>query len=84
MIFLLGLSVTMPRSSTGASSGIGRATCIALAAKGWNLALTGRRLEELNKTVNLVQSGESPSSSLSKQGNIVVVGDINEEDFVAR
>ena len=39
---------------TGATSGIGRATAIALADEGYNLIITGRRkerLEELQRTV---------------------------------
>ena len=36
---------------TGAGSGIGRAVTLALAADGWNVALGGRRLSELDATV---------------------------------
>lgn len=35
---------------TGAGSGIGRSTAIALAARGWKLALVGRRREPLEET----------------------------------
>jgi short-subunit dehydrogenase len=38
---------------TGAGSGVGRAVAIALAAKGWNLALIGRRAEVLQETAAL-------------------------------
>lgn len=64
---------------TGASSGIGRATCIAMGAKGWNLTLTGRRTSELEETARLMSKGEVASSK-----TLVVAGDINEEAFVAR
>ncbi|NJO54831.1 MAG: SDR family oxidoreductase, partial [Bacteroidales bacterium] len=36
---------------TGASRGIGRATALALSQHGWRVAVTGRRIEELDKTV---------------------------------
>ena len=65
-------------ASTGASSGIGRATCVALAAKGWNLTLTARRLQELRETEELVRGvGESGKTML-------IDGDINDEAFVER
>jgi NAD(P)-dependent dehydrogenase (short-subunit alcohol dehydrogenase family) len=38
---------------TGAGSGIGRATALALLADGWRLALIGRRIEALGQTVAL-------------------------------
>ena len=38
---------------TGAGSGVGRAVAIALAAKGWHLALVGRRAEVLQETAAL-------------------------------
>jgi len=37
---------------TGAGSGIGRATAIALCNDGWSIALAGRREEELRETAN--------------------------------
>jgi NADP-dependent 3-hydroxy acid dehydrogenase YdfG len=39
---------------TGATSGIGRATAIALADEGYNLILTGRRKERLDELKELV------------------------------
>ncbi len=38
---------------TGAGSGIGRATALALAEKGWRVAITGRRALELEKTASM-------------------------------
>ncbi|MEX0288035.1 MAG: SDR family oxidoreductase [Flavobacteriaceae bacterium] len=38
---------------TGAGSGIGRATCLALSKAGWNVVLAGRREEQLLETANL-------------------------------
>ncbi|UZJ56537.1 hypothetical protein CBS101457_005857 [Exobasidium rhododendri] len=64
---------------TGGSSGIGRATCIALAAKNWNVTLTGRRSSELQETVHLMSQGDA-----TMEKTLVVAGDINEEAFVAR
>jgi NAD(P)-dependent dehydrogenase (short-subunit alcohol dehydrogenase family) len=42
---------------TGAGSGIGRATAIAFAAAGWDLALVGRRAERLQETGALCGGG---------------------------
>jgi NAD(P)-dependent dehydrogenase (short-subunit alcohol dehydrogenase family) len=47
---------------TGAGSGIGRATALALAEKGWRLALLGRREEALRETAAL--SGLTPDDLL--------------------
>jgi NAD(P)-dependent dehydrogenase (short-subunit alcohol dehydrogenase family) len=41
---------------TGAGSGIGRATTLALLQQGWSVALAGRRAEALNDTVALAGS----------------------------
>jgi NADP-dependent 3-hydroxy acid dehydrogenase YdfG len=38
---------------TGAGSGVGQATAIALAKQGWRVALVGRRAEALNETAKL-------------------------------
>jgi NAD(P)-dependent dehydrogenase (short-subunit alcohol dehydrogenase family) len=38
---------------TGAGSGIGRASAIKFLTQGWNVALTGRRIEALQETVTL-------------------------------
>ncbi|KAH6912774.1 short-chain dehydrogenase/reductase SDR [Coprinopsis sp. MPI-PUGE-AT-0042] len=58
---------------TGASSGIGKGSAIALSKAGWNLVLTARREDALHATAR-----ECPSSTL------VVPGDVTDEDFVKR
>lgn len=40
---------------TGATSGLGREIAVQLGRRGWRVAVTGRRVEELKKTANLVQ-----------------------------
>jgi len=42
---------------TGAGSGIGRATALALVEDGWAVVLTGRRKENLDETAALAKSG---------------------------
>ncbi len=42
---------------TGAGSGIGRASALALQAKGYHVALAGRRVEELEKTASMATAG---------------------------
>jgi len=56
---------------TGASSGIGQATAIALSSAGWKIVLTARRLGELQET-----SRRCPNETL------VIAGDITDEPFV--
>jgi len=56
---------------TGASSGIGKSSAIALSAAGWNVVLTARRADALKET-----------SKLCTSPTLVVVGDITEEAFV--
>ncbi len=41
---------------TGAGSGIGRASALALAADGWTLVLTGRRVEPLEETARAIEA----------------------------
>jgi NAD(P)-dependent dehydrogenase (short-subunit alcohol dehydrogenase family) len=42
---------------TGGGTGIGRAAALALQGDGWDVAVTGRRKEELDKTVELAKPG---------------------------
>ena len=58
---------------TGASSGIGKSSAIALSKAGWDLVLTARREDALHATAQ-----ECPSSTL------VLAGDITDEAFVKR
>jgi len=58
---------------TGASSGIGQTTAVALAAAGWNVVLAARRQDALLQTANLIAR---PSACL------VVAGDVTDEGFV--
>lgn len=57
---------------TGASSGIGRATAIALSAQGWRLTLSARRYDGLEETAKLC-SGYKP---------YVVAGDVSDEEYI--
>ena len=45
---------------TGAGSGVGRAIALKLAARGWRVALVGRREEALRETVRLAGDGAAP------------------------
>ncbi|KZP05211.1 NAD(P)-binding protein [Athelia psychrophila] len=61
---------------TGASSGIGRQTAIALVGAGWKVTLTGRRQDALEATQQLCGD---------KSGNcLVIAGDITGEVFVKK
>jgi NAD(P)-dependent dehydrogenase (short-subunit alcohol dehydrogenase family) len=42
---------------TGGGSGIGRSAALALQGDGWNVVVTGRRKEELDKTVAMAKAG---------------------------
>ena len=59
---------------TGAGSGVGKATALALLAAGWRVALAGRRAEPLQEVVQL--SAVDPARCL------VVPGDVSDEASV--
>ncbi|KAF7301209.1 hypothetical protein MIND_00685600 [Mycena indigotica] len=59
---------------TGASSGIGRESAIALAKAGWHVALTARRKDALEETKQLCGSDEGRT--------LVLAGDVTDEEFV--
>ncbi|KAJ3715390.1 hypothetical protein EV361DRAFT_100726 [Lentinula raphanica] len=58
---------------TGASSGIGRYTAIALLNEGWNVVITARRSEALQETQKM---------STNPDNCLCITGEITDEDFV--
>ena len=61
---------------TGGGTGIGQSAALALAGDGWNVVVTGRRKEELDKTVAMAGEG---------QGKIVAIAaDITKAEEVKR
>jgi NAD(P)-dependent dehydrogenase (short-subunit alcohol dehydrogenase family) len=61
---------------TGGGSGIGRSAALHLQADGWNVAVVGRRKEELDKTVALAKAGG---------GKMVgIAGDVGKQPDVKR
>ena len=58
---------------TGAGSGIGRASALALLNDGWSVALCGRRKEMLEETAGMANGGSA----------LVVPTDVTEPDQVA-
>jgi NAD(P)-dependent dehydrogenase (short-subunit alcohol dehydrogenase family) len=58
---------------TGAGSGIGRASALALLTDGWSVALAGRRKEALEETASLAKSGKT----------LVVPTDVTDPEQVA-
>ncbi|KNZ81304.1 Glucose 1-dehydrogenase 2 [Termitomyces sp. J132] len=63
---------------TGASSGIGRSTAIALLKKGWNVILTARRDDALQETTKLATESGATGQSFLLSGSII------DEAFVKR
>ncbi len=61
---------------TGASSGIGRASALALAGEGANLVLTARRKHRLDELVESIKAAGSQA--------VAVVGDASEEETATR
>ncbi|MBM09783.1 MAG: 3-oxoacyl-ACP reductase [Magnetovibrio sp.] len=60
---------------TGAGSGVGRASVVALVKKGFNIVLTGRRREKLEETVSLSNGLEG--QTLIVPSDITVSEDVN-------
>jgi NAD(P)-dependent dehydrogenase (short-subunit alcohol dehydrogenase family) len=60
---------------TGAGSGIGRATAIALAADGYHVALIGRNKKRLEETLGLIEKSEGVGSIHS--GDVTVLAEVN-------
>src|SRR5437660_6733248 len=63
---------------TGASSGIGKASALALASEGANLVLTASRKDRLDELVEIIQAAGGGSQA------IAVVGDVREEETATR
>jgi NAD(P)-dependent dehydrogenase (short-subunit alcohol dehydrogenase family) len=61
---------------TGGGTGIGRAAALALQGDGWNVVVTGRRQEELEKTVAMAKSGGGKM--------LAVAGDVTKNTDVKR
>lgn len=59
---------------TGATSGLGRETAVQLARRGWRVAVSGRRQEQLEETARLVkEAGGEP---------LVLLGSVTDQDQV--
>ena len=65
---------------TGASSGIGRTTAIALCEAGWNVILSARRESELQETARLCV--EARGDKPKEKATLVVPGDVTKEEDV--
>lgn len=67
---------------TGASSGIGRTSAIALAKTGqWRIVLSGRREQELEKTAQMCRDAAG-STNGDEDLTLIVAGDVSEESNV--
>jgi NAD(P)-dependent dehydrogenase (short-subunit alcohol dehydrogenase family) len=55
---------------TGAGSGIGRATAVAFATAGWDVALAGRRREALEETARLAGRGHVIAGDVTQAGQV--------------
>lgn len=71
---------------TGASSGIGRTSAIALIVAGWRVVLSGRRKEELEATAEMARKAlrEAGKDEEAKEEDLVLVcvGDVAKEGNV--
>jgi NAD(P)-dependent dehydrogenase (short-subunit alcohol dehydrogenase family) len=69
---------------TGASSGIGKATAVALFVNGWNVVFSGRRLERLEQAI--VEAAEARRDQAREAAHIpqaiAVQADVTSEDSV--
>ena len=61
---------------TGAGSGVGRASALALAREGYALALVGRRVEALDQTAAEIEAGSESGSG--KPPSLVVSADVGD------
>ena len=61
---------------TGGGSGIGRSAALALQGDGWNVAVAGRRKEELDKTVAMAKPGGGKM--------VAIAADVGKPDDVKR
>ena len=61
---------------TGASSGIGRAVCLAVAQLGWRVVLVGRNQEELEKTKSLMERPSDHACVCGDLSQIDTLGDL--------
>ena len=57
---------------TGATSGLGRETAVQLARRGWRVAVSGRRSEQLDETVRLIEA--AGARALRLQGSVAELG----------
>ncbi|GAA5856687.1 hypothetical protein JCM8547_005930 [Rhodosporidiobolus lusitaniae] len=55
---------------TGASSGIGRASAIALARAGWTVVISGRRGDELDETIRRAKEGGADGEMRAVSGDL--------------
>lgn len=68
---------------TGAGSGIGRASALALAAEGWRVVLAGRRREALEETAALASGAETlvVPTDVTLEGDVAALFDQAVEKF---